>query len=196
METHLNFTERMLRLLLVGSMLGAGGCVDSNHRMTVGASVMPKAFEPGLGTMRENDGPSLVSVTRSEWETMVYEVPSDGVGHRPTYRTHWLTDKGNARRRGEFPTATTAFDTGRAGEWSQTEEALLAPVNSIFDAATVPVLLFAEPQTREYTSPYRRFERTPKGSVLPRAEGCCDGCEGEACAGACEAAKADAESNP
>ena len=180
--------RRWLRAAAAALIVAAatlGGCVDSNQRSTIGTTVKPKALEPGLGTMRENDGPSLVSINRSEWETVVFEVPSDGVGHRPTYRTYWLTDQSNARKRGEFPTAMTAFDTGRSGDWSQTQEAMLAPINSVFDAASIPVLLFVEPQTREQTSPYRAFERTPKRPLMPDSARCCDACEGGDCAGEC-----------
>lgn len=172
-------------ICLAGAWLG--GCVDSNHRTTIGDTIKPAVFQPGLGTMRENDGPSLVSVGRTEWEAVTYEVPVDGVGHRPNYRTHWLLDRSNARKRGEFPTASTAFDIGKSGDWAQTEEVLVAPVNQMFDALTIPVLLFVEPQTLEMRSPYRHFERTPKGSVMPDPTRLCE----EACKG-CDSCQVDA----
>jgi hypothetical protein len=170
-------------LIAPAALLGA--CVDSNHRTTIGTSVKPEAFQSNPGTMRENDGPSLVSVGRSEWETVVYEVPSDGVGHPPNYRTHWLTDQSSARKRGEFPTASTAFDLGKTGDTKQTEEVLIAPFNQFFDVLAMPVLLFAEPPTSIHTSPYRWFERTPRGSVMPVASPCCDACKAQACTGTC-----------
>lgn len=174
--------------LIGGLAMSAGmtACVDSNHRMTIGEGVRPMAFQEAQGTMHENDGPSLATVGRSEWATVEYAVPADGVGHRPNYRTHWLTDKTNARKRGEFPTATTAFDLGKTGEMSQTQEVLLAPFNQLFDVIVMPVMLFVEPQTMEMRSPYAHYERTPKGSVMPVASSCCEpGCAG-ACDGACE----------
>lgn len=188
MANRCNRSTSRTRAIIAGMIAPAallGACVDSNHRTTIGTSVTPEAFQSNAGTMRENDSPSLVSVGRSEWETVVYEVPVDGVGHRPNYRTHWLTDQSTARKRGEFPTASTAFDLAKSGDLAQTEEVLIAPVNQIFDVLAMPVLLFAEPQTRVHTSPYRWFERTPHGSVMPVASPCCHGCTAEACAGAC-----------
>lgn len=159
-----------------GTLLFAGGCVQSNHRLTVGDDIALPAFQPSTPAEPAHDAPSVMSVTRTEWAPVVYEVPVDGVGHRPNYRTHWLTDHSLARSRGEFPTATTAFELGQSGSSGQTEEALLAPFNQIFDALSIPVLLFVEPQTIEMTSPYRRFERAPVGSILPRAQ--CETCDG------------------
>lgn len=198
-------TKRLVRLSGATLALGASAtlvaCVDSNHRTTIGEDVRPMAFQESPGTMRQNDGPSLVSVGRTEWAAIEYSVPVDGVGHRPNYRTHWLTDQSSARKRGEFPTATTAFDLGKSGDWSQTEEVLIAPVNQMFDALMIPVLLFKEPQTLEMRSPYRHFERTPKGSVMPVVNQCCDesyeGCDQcQACDAADVAADPPAEATP
>lgn len=174
-------------LAAVGALLAAlplaGGCVQSNHRMTIGDDIGLPAFQASVPGEPANDAPSLFSVTRAEWTPVVYHVPVDGVGHRPNYRTHWSSDDSLARARGEFPSATTALDLGQSGSESQTVEALIAPVNAIFDLASVPVLLFVEPQTLEMRSPYRRYQRAPRGSIMPGADcSTCDArCEGSAC---------------
>lgn len=162
----------------------ASGCVQSNHRLTIGDEVALAAFTEREPTSAEDRGvPTLRTVTREEWSTVEFRVPSDGVGHRPNYRTHWLTDRTLARARGEHPTATTAFELGQSGSSSQIQEALIAPFNQIFDAATMPVMLLVEPQTAELRSPYRRFERSPSTSMLPSeaCAVCVNACTAEAC---------------
>ena len=165
---------------LAAVVAACSGCVASNQRLTVGNDLLLPAFKHEEIEPHANDAPSLLSVGRSEWEPMTIHVPVDGVGHRPTYRTHWLTDRTLARSRGEYPTATTAFEPGKSSSSDQIGEALLSPPNAIFDALSIPVLLFVEPQTAELTSPYRRYERTPRGSILPVPE--CSGCDDSACA--------------
>lgn len=166
----------------------ASGCVGSNHRLTIGDDLLLPAFEHEVIEARSDDAPSLLSVTRSEWEPKTIHVPVDGVGHRPTYRTHGLTDHTLARSRGEYPTATTAFELGLSSSPDQIGEAFLAPANVMFDALSIPVLLFVEPQTAELTSPYREFERTPHGSIVPLAD--CQACEDPGCTG-CEGAASE-----
>lgn len=181
-----------LALTLVCACVAAlpfgSGCVESNHRLTVGDDIALPAFQAHTPGEPAHDAPSLMSVTRTEWAPVVYNVPVDGVGHHPNYRTHWPSDRSLARARGTFPTATTALDLGQSGSDSQIHEALLAPANAVFDAAAIPVLLFAEPQTVEMRSSYRRYEREPRGSILPRAE--CVACERPCDGSTCPAASA------
>lgn len=163
----------------------ASGCVQSNHRSTIGDEVVLAAFSEREPTSENRSTPTLRTLTREEWSSVEFLVPSDGVGHRPNYRTHWLTDHTLARARGEHPTASTAFELGQSGSSTQIHEALIAPFNQIFDAATMPVMLFVEPQTAELRSPYRRFERSPRASMLPpeACSICGKACTAEACAG-------------
>lgn len=173
---------------------GVGGCVDANHRLTIDDSVHLAAFTADADGVFENDGPSLESVQRSEWEPVTFHVPSDGVIHRPTYRTRWAPDETLPRNRGVFPTATTAFDLGKSGSENQIVEALIEPFNRLGNVVAMPFLLFAEPQSVEMTSPYRRYERQPLGSVRPVPTACCtETCCGEAgCTSACCAGEIDA----
>lgn len=174
---------RFLGYWAVPAVVVASGCVQSNHRLAIGDEVSLAAFSEREPTSENRSTPTLRTATREEWSTVEFRVPSDGVGHRPNYRTHWLTDNTLARARGEHPTATTAFELGQSGSSTQIHEALIAPFNQIFDAVSVPVMLFVEPQTAELRSPYRRFERSPRASMLPPEA--CTTCGKVCTAGAC-----------
>jgi hypothetical protein len=180
-----NQAERASFLVLLVGAAGAGlsGCVDANHRLTVGDEQKLRAFEGEQIEARRDDAPSLLGVDRSNWAPVTFHVPSDGVIHRPNYRTHWLDYGVTARAGGKFPTATSAYELGKSGSESQITEGLVGPVNAVFDMLTVPVLLFAEPQTLEMRSPYRGYELQPRGSILPE-EGAGEAGEGDADAGA------------
>lgn len=164
-----NQAHRASFLALLVGVVGGGlsGCVDANHRLTVGDEQKLRAFEGEQIETRRDDAPSLQGIDRSNWAPVTFHVPSDGVIHRPNYRTHWLDYDVTARAGGKFPTATSAYELGKSGSESQITEGLVGPVNAVFDLLTVPVLLFAEPQTLEMRSPYRGYELQPRGSILP-----------------------------
>lgn len=88
--------------------------------------------------------------TRDTWAQTEMVVPSDGVHHRPLYRTEYGRVKYTARNRGEFPTAETALDLQdrRATEKQIKETFIFTPGIIIYDTVTAPFRMAIHPATQ------------------------------------------------
>lgn len=114
--------------------------------------------------------PSVVSVSRENWEVLAYPIPSDRVEHQPiyTWNPHETTEP--ARNVGKFPTALSALElSAPTSEDMQILEAVEAPLVALSDIVLfLPRAVFDRPwqTTRTGLMPYRRAPEM-RGSIDP-----------------------------
>jgi len=109
--------------------------------------------------------PSVVSVTRENWQTTSILVPVTGVYSHPNY----TDDKPRfarraARSRGEYPTQVTALEGGEtSNHGGQMLEGFAAPVRAAWDIVRFPVWVFRKPPWAVVQSPLasQPFQRRP-----------------------------------
>lgn len=148
------------------------GCADNaNQRLTVGDSIPLASFPPEVVEVQlDQDGNPLPpappaddpatarGLDRSNFAPIVYHVPIDGTRHEFHGWDHLALTNETARQRGEFPTATSALETGgNASTRRQIVEAFAQPVYAAGGIASS--LLVSSSGAR--TSPAGLWERAP-----------------------------------
>jgi hypothetical protein len=144
------------------------GCNRQNHSLQLGQEVELETFQPTREAAASSANPSGVLAnantpvgTRETWAQTEMLVPSDGVYHRPTYKTEYSRVKYTARNRGEFPTAETALDLQdrRATEKQIKETFLFTPGVIIYDTVTAPFRMAIHPATQSNVKVSPRLPR-------------------------------------
>lgn len=179
-------TRTLALLAAVGCL---SGCVDNrNQRLYIGqdgslASIPPEVAEPTLDQdgnpadpeLPTSDETTLTGLSRDHFEPTVYRVPIDGTAHElhGIDRLAWPSE--TARQRGEFPTATSALETG--GNPSTRDQVLEAAAQPFIAAGGVlfhtvalvyPEFLAAHFISGTRSSPSGLYERAPAPSPTDR----------------------------
>lgn len=151
------------------------GCVSQNERNTIGNNLPVEAisepaheltaWDAGRPEAMADDAPSLSGVDRSDWNTVTYLVPVDGVGHRPIYRSDHRLLHYTARQRLEHPTAESALELDGQPQApihaEEVAETLSQPLIALGEAVLIVPRLIVEPQTRIDRSPLNSPQRMP-----------------------------------
>jgi hypothetical protein len=170
----------------VGALvLGMGGCVGDNQRLTLGHDVELSSLAgesagsgggDGGGTKYSGNTDALAHASgelqQRSWEGQEFVVPVDRVGHRAVmWRREIVMPTKTARQRGEYPTPETALDLsgpsgGKPTHTTQAAETLLAtPMGVVGDTVLlVPRLVRPGPAGRK-GSPRWGYERAPEAGV-------------------------------
>ncbi|MEL6312375.1 MAG: hypothetical protein AAFQ17_08460 [Pseudomonadota bacterium] len=177
-----NYTDRMTNNRVAASTslalaFGLGlvttvGCADNkNQRLTISDSIPLASFPPEVIeiSLDENgnplppvppadDRPTALGLDRSNFEPLVYTVPIDGTRHEAHGFDRLALTSETARQRGEFPTATSALETGgnSSTRW-QVAEVFAQP----FYAATGIVTSLIVSSSGARVSPSGLYERAP-----------------------------------
>lgn len=148
------------------------GCTDNaNHRLTIGDSIALASFPPEVVEIQldesgnplppeqpADDQATALGLDRSNFEPIVYHVPVDGTRHEFHGFDRLALTSETARQRGEFPTSTSALETGtNASTRRQIVEMLAQPAY----AATGIVTNLIISTSGGRTSPSDLHERAP-----------------------------------
>ncbi len=157
---------------LAATALLLTGCTDNkNLRLTIGDSIPLESFPPEVvevqldesgnplpQTPPADDQATARGLDRSNFAPIVYHVPIDGTRHEAHGIDRLPLTNETARQRGEFPTATSALETGGPSSTRrQIAEALLQPVYVV--GGVVSSLIVSSSGAR--TSPAGLSERAP-----------------------------------
>ncbi len=155
---------RVAGLMALG-MLGACARTTRNERPWMGQKeageqygvVYLDSIRPDIRpeTAVIDDRPSLWSLTRENWEPMVFAVPPDGVASRRTYAHERFLTRETARQRGDYPTQLTATELGGDTRGVQAIEGVMNPFIALVDMIVLPARMIAE-------SPYREVYAYPE----------------------------------
>jgi hypothetical protein len=174
-----------LGTILVGVVLGTGGCVSSqNARTSIGPaegakSVALPAIHP-LPSLRAEadgyaDGPSLAvdgsGMDRSHWGVVTIDAPFDGVGGNPRYTREYRYTDQTARQRGDYPTPLSALELTGQTEQAQRDEAIINPLMYLTQATLlIPRMLMHAPwkEVHHEPGPYWRVTPTQSGDQSAR----------------------------
>lgn len=157
----------------------APACISpQNDRLTLGRVQSLEAFseQPPAGVI-ESVGtdlrtmppvqPSIVALTRENWEPIEVLVPVDGTAHQPIYVKRVQVSDRTARQRRRVPTALSALEGVGGSTTQQQVEALANVAVSLGDLLLlVPRLGTVPPWTSRY-SPGETWERYQPVQPLP-----------------------------
>lgn len=156
------------------------GCNRQNHSLQLGQDLQLETFRPAVEPAVANSSvPTGVLAnastpvgTRESWAQSQMLVPSDGVYHRPLYKTEYSRVKYTARNRGEFPTAETALDLQdpRATEKQIKEAFIFTPGIIIYDTVTAPFRMAIHPATQSNVKVSPRLPRPGYQRWMPSGD--------------------------
>jgi len=165
-------------LILISGLLG--GCTGKSEVFTplnddtgpsgmTGAQVKLDTLNPTSAAVeRERNpytgpSPSVISLSRDNWQETNFDVPVSGVRHHP----HYTDDKPRfarqtARARGEYPGRTSSLETwSDQSSRSQALEGLAAPIRAGWDIIRFPVWAFRKAPWSVMESPREAYQRGP-----------------------------------
>lgn len=162
------------RVLLAGAAFVAG-CVDSNNRTVIGRGAegvvlesftAPEFHDPKGGPSWGDDHPSLIGLDRDHWAKREFLVPVDGTRHRPTYAMPVHYTDATPRQRREYPTLLSSLsldgsDAEGDADDDRITEALVGPLDALWELILIPLRLIVEPQTLIQISPSESYQRRP-----------------------------------
>ena len=156
---------------LLALAAAVGGCSSLNDDLTLGNELVMSTLAPDSSlfdptTLPQGvttpSGPSVMGITRENWEPIVFLVPIDGTEHRAVtgFHSRFTSD---AWQRVTFPTEETVLqDPTREHLALQSLEAVTAPLNSGMDILmAIPRMFVAHPWTVQ-ESPREAYERGPR----------------------------------
>lgn len=165
-----------MRHALLGATLTLGllaGCnADRNGELSIGDGAYSSATLDGArASAIEGGRGGVVSVTRTDWDPLVYVVPLDTTAGGETFRFRedigW--SKETARREGSFPSAEDAVDTAFDGE-AEFGHALASPFVAAAEVAVLPFLFLTGDAFETHESPRGGYERAARSDTDGAAE--------------------------
>ncbi len=146
-------TAPLLACLAVLATLPA--CIENNTRGRLGDTLDLPLLADGSGvpTLAVVDGatPSLTGLDRSNWARLNFEVPIDGVEHRPLYTTNREKPTRTARSKGAFPSPRSSLEERGATRGEQYAESFLSPIYAAWDFIRLPYFLYKDPAWKDRT---------------------------------------------
>lgn len=130
------------------TLASLGGCAGHNETNKVGPGRTVEALteiveRPDMPL--RSDGKSVTSLDRSAWGVVVYELPPDRLGHRPTYADPYRWTEATARQRGDALTPGNALELSGETLWTQRQEAAASPFMAVWDLLRMPWRLYETP---------------------------------------------------
>ena len=125
-----------------------------------------------------DDGPSLVSLERTNWAPTVVVSPVDGVAAHRAYASESHLTRATARQRGDHPTALSALDLSGRTRVVQWAESWSNPGVAFLDVfLLIPRMVVHHPWDEAYTFPSQYWRapttvlrRLPAGAETPAVD--------------------------
>lgn len=166
-------------VLIIGCAAVAGCSADRNGELTIGDDrVSPTIAGAEPSTDLLGGTPGVVSLTREEWEPVVFEVPLDGTETGEDHGLHAKVDwnEETARRMGAYPTPEEAVDVEFDGD-AEVWHGIASPFVGAFEIVLMPVRFLTGEAYATRESPRGAYERSAHGAA--RAEVAGEGMETE-----------------